>query len=88
MTQYTGSMAFSSVTSNVASSATMSQTNVSNTKSFLIQGVNCVSNAQNVAGIVALYPSPGATFWNVNMTILPATTGSGPTYTINYYGLP
>jgi len=88
MTQYTGSMTFSSVTSNVAASATMSQTNVSNTKSFLIQGVNCVANAQNVGGIVALYPSPGATFWNVNMTVLAATTGDGPTYTIYYYGLP
>jgi hypothetical protein len=88
MTQYTGSMAFGSVTSNTTISAVMSQANVSNTKSFLIQGVNCISNASNVEGIVALYPSLGATFWNVNMTVLAATTGAGPTYTIYYYGLP
>jgi hypothetical protein len=86
MTQYTGSIAFSSVTSNVASSATMTQTNVLNTKSILIQGVNCISNASNVAGIVSLYPVQNTTYWNVNMTVLGAATGTA-TYTVYYYGL-
>jgi hypothetical protein len=69
-----------------ASSATLSPTSVLNTRSILIQGVNCVSNASNVAGVVALYPSPGATFWNINMTVLAASNGTA-TYTVYYYGL-
>jgi len=64
----------------------MSQANVLNTKSLLIQGVNCISNASNVAGVVALYPSQGATYWNVNMTVLAAATGTA-TYTVYYYGV-
>jgi hypothetical protein len=86
MTQYTGSIAFSSLAANVASSATLTPTSVLNTKSILIQGVNCISNASNVAGIVALYPVQNTTYWNINMTVLGAATGTA-TYTVYYYGL-
>jgi hypothetical protein len=86
MTQYTGSIAFSSLAANTPSSVTMTQTNVLNTKSILIQGVNCISNASNVAGIVSLYPVQNTTYWNVNMTVLGAATGTA-TYTVYYYGL-
>jgi hypothetical protein len=87
MTQYTGSLSFSSVTSNVLSTSNMTQANVLNTKTILIQGVNCTANASTVAGVVALYPFQGATYWNISMTILPSATGTGPTYTIYYYGV-
>jgi hypothetical protein len=80
-------MIFSTVASNVTSSATMSQSNVPNTKSILIQGVNCISNASNVGGIVALYPSQGATYWNINMTVLGAASGFPPSYIVYYYGV-
>jgi hypothetical protein len=85
-TQYTGSIPFPSLISNASSVAILSPTSVLNTKSILIQGVNCVSNASNVAGVVALYPSQGATYWNINMTVLAAATGTA-TYTVYYYGL-
>jgi hypothetical protein len=86
MTLYSGNIVFPSLTVNTPSSVVLSQTNVLNTKSIIIQGANCISNATNVTGIVALYPIQNSTYWNINMTVLGAATGSA-TYTIYYYGL-
>jgi uncharacterized membrane-anchored protein len=86
MTLYTGSIAFSSLAASTPASVTMSQTNVLNTKSLIIQGTNCISNASNVSGIVALYPVQNSTYWNINMTVLGAASGTA-TYTVYYYGL-
>ena len=88
MTQYTGSMSFSSITANQPSSAVLTQTNVSNSQSIIIQGANVVANASNVVGINSLYPIQSTTYWDINMTVIGSPVASGSaTYTIYYYGL-
>jgi hypothetical protein len=72
---------------NQPASAVMTQTNVLNTQSLIIQGANCTSGSANVASIIALYPIQNTTYWNVNMTVVASGAGGTATYTIYYYGL-
>ena len=85
-TLYTGSSAFASLTANTPATSTLNPTSVLNSKSLFIQGTNITAGSTNVAGISALYPSQGTTYWTINMTVVGAATGSA-TYTVSYYGL-
>jgi hypothetical protein len=84
MTYGNSNVAFSGLGSSANTTATTTTT-IAIANQFIIQGFNASTDPANVASVVSLYPSQGATYWVINMTVRGSGAGTSATYTIYYY---